>query len=306
MMLRVLGAAAGGGFPQWNCNCRNCAGLRAGTLSATARTQSSVIVRGAAHDAWALVNASPDVLRQVQACPEARASRTLRDTAITGIVLVDGQIDHTTGLYMLREATRPWQVWCTDAVHDDLTHGHPVLAVLQHYCGARHRRMPLDGEHFTVDGIEGVQWRAMPVAGKPAPYSPHRQSPVAGDNVALMLTDQHTRRSLLYAPGLAGIEEPVWKAMQAASCVLVDGTFWSDDELIAQGLSAKRALDMGHLALSGAGGMLENLARLPRDTRKILIHINNTNPILDEASPEAAELTRLGIEVAFDGLEIEL
>jgi pyrroloquinoline quinone biosynthesis protein B len=219
---------------------------------------------------------------------------------------VDGQIDHTTGLYLLREATRPWQVWCTDAVHDDLMHGHPVLAVLEHYCGARHRSMPLDGEHFTVDGIEGVQWRALPVAGKPAPYSPHRQSPVVGDNVALLLTDQQTRRSLLYAPGLAGIEESVWKAMQAVSCVLVDGTFWSDDELVAQGLSAKRGRDMGHLALSGPGGMLENLARLPPDTRKILIHINNTNPILDEASPERAELTRLGVEVAFDGLEIEL
>jgi pyrroloquinoline quinone biosynthesis protein B len=306
MILRVLGAAAGGGFPQWNCSCRNCAGLRAGTLRATPRTQSSVIVRGAAHGAWALVNSSPDVLRQLEACPEARASRTLRDTAITGIVLVDGQIDHTTGLYLLREATRPWHVWCTDAVHDDLTHGHPVLNVLKHYCGATHRRMPLGGEHFTVDGIEGVQWVALPVAGKPAPYSPRRQSPVAGDNVALLLTDQHTRRSLLYAPGLAGIEEHVWRAMQAASCVLVDGTFWSDDELIAQGLSAKRAQDMGHLALSGGGGMLENLARLPHGTRKILIHINNTNPILDEASPEAAEVTRLGIEVAFDGLEIEL
>jgi pyrroloquinoline quinone biosynthesis protein B len=151
-----------------------------------------------------------------------------------------------------------------------------------------------------------VQWRALPVAGKPAPYSPHRQSPVAGDNVALLVTDRHTQHSLLYAPGLARIDEQVWKAMQASSCVLVDGTFWSDDELVALGISAKRAQDMGHLALAGAGGMLENLARLPRDTRKILIHINNTNPILDDCSPERAELARLGIEVAFDGLEVEL
>lgn len=306
MMLRVLGSAAGGGFPQWNCNCHNCAGLRAGTLSARARTQSSIIVRGAAPDAWALVNASPDVLQQLKDSPDTRSSHALRDTAITGIVLVDAQIDHTTGLYLLREATRPWEVWCTDAVHDDLTDGHPVLAVLQHYCGARHRRMPLDGEHFTVDGIEGVQWRALPVAGKPAPYSPHRHLPVAGDNVALLLTDQLTQHSLLYAPGLAGIDPPLWTAMRAASCVLVDGTFWSDGELAALGLSDKRAQDMGHLALSGSGGMLENLVRLPRDTRKILIHINNTNPILDEDSREVAELTRLGIEVACDGLEIEL
>lgn len=305
MMLRVLGAAAGGGFPQWNCNCRNCAGLRAGTLAARARTQSSVIVRGAAESAWALVNASPDVLQQLQHSPQTLALRAVRDTAIIGIVLVDGQIDHTTGLCLLREAQHPWQVWCTDAVHDDLTSGYPVLTVLKHYCGAERRRMPLGDEPFTVDGIEGVQWRALAVAGKPAPYSPKRRSPVAGDNVALVLTDQLTQRSLIYAPGLAGIDEPLWTAMQAARCVLVDGTFWSDDELIAQGICAKRAQDMGHLALCGEGGMLGHLARLPHETRKILIHINNTNPILDEASPEAAELARLDIEVAFDGMEIE-
>lgn len=315
MKIRVLGSAAGGGFPQWNCNCRNCAGLRNGTLRARARTQSSIAVRAddaqggpADGDAasWVLVNASPDILSQLRAQPDFQPARAPRDTAIAAIVLVDGQVDHTTGLYMLRESTRPWPLWCTDAVYADLTQGNPVIEVLSHYCRMERRRLSLDGTGFVVDGAPTVRWRALPVAGKPAPYSPHRESPVAGDNVALLLADDRSGRALFYAPGLAGIDEATWRAMRSAACVLVDGTFWSDDEMLRLGLSHKRARDIGHLAQSGPGGMLEWLGRLPDSTRKILIHINNTNPILDEDSAERAELGRRGIEVAWDGMEIDL
>jgi pyrroloquinoline quinone biosynthesis protein B len=309
MKIRVLGSAAGGGFPQWNCNCHNCAGLRHGTLRARARTQSSIAVRAdGAQDAasWVLVNTSPDILSQLRAQPDFQPARSPRDTAIAAIVLVDGQVDHTTGLYMLREATRPWPLWCTDAVYADLTRGNPVIEVLSHYCRMERRRMSLDGTGFVVDGAPTVRWHALPVAGKPAPYSPHRESPVPGDNVALLITDDRSRRALFYAPGLASIDEATWRAMQSAACVLVDGTFWSDDEMLRLGLSRKRARDIGHLAQSGPGGMLEWLGRLPDATRKILIHVNNTNPILDEDSAERAELGRRGIEVAWDGLEIEL
>jgi pyrroloquinoline quinone biosynthesis protein B len=304
--LRVLGSAAGGGFPQWNCNCRNCAGLRAGKLRGSARSQSSVVVSGAPSDSWALVNASPDVLAQLRANPDLQPARSRRDTALAGIVLVDGQVDHTAGLLMLRESTRPWPLWCTDRAFADLTSGNPILHVLEHYCGIDRRRMPIDGETFVVPGVHGVRWRALPVAGKPAPYSPHREEPRPGDNVALLLTDETSRRSLLYAPGLAAIEEPVWSVMQEAACVLVDGTFWSDEEMIELGISGKRARDMGHLPQSGPGGMLEWLALLPESTRKILIHVNNTNPVLDEASAARAELVQRDIEVAHDGLEVEL
>jgi pyrroloquinoline quinone biosynthesis protein B len=307
MKIRVLGSAAGGGFPQWNCNCRNCAGLRGGTLRARGRTQSSIAVRaGDAPAAWALVNASPDILAQLRACPDLQPARAPRDTAIRAIVLVDGQVDHTIGLYMLREATRPWALWCADPVYADLTRGNPIIEVLSHYCRVEHNRMSLDGTDFAVEGVAGVRWRALPVAGKPAPYSPNRDSPVPGDNVALLITDEHSRGSALYAPGLGAMDETVRRAMNGAACVLVDGTFWSDDEMIRLGLSRKRAREMGHLALSGPGGMLEWLGQLPGATRKILIHVNNTNPILDEDSPERAELDRRGIEVAWDGMEIDL
>jgi pyrroloquinoline quinone biosynthesis protein B len=302
----VLGSAAGGGFPQWNCNCRNCSGVRSGTLRARSRTQSSIIVSGRDERQWALVNASPDILVQLQANPMLQPGRATRDTAISGIVLVDGQLDHTVGLFMLRESTRALRIWCTDSVYADLTRGNPIFAVLAHYCGVERRGMPADGSEFAVDGVGGLHWRALAVTGKPAPYSPNRESPVAGDNVALVLRDDGSGRTLVYAPGLGSMEEPLWRAMQDAACVLVDGTFWSDDEMIRLGLSRKSSRDIGHLPQSGAGGMLEWLEKLPPGCRRILIHVNNTNPILDESSPERTELARRGVEVAWDGMELEL
>jgi pyrroloquinoline quinone biosynthesis protein B len=304
--IRVLGSAAGGGFPQWNCNCRNCSGVRAGTLRTLPRTQSSIAVCGHDRESWALVNASPDILGQLAAYPDLQPARAPRDTAIAAIVLVDAQIDHTTGLFMLRESTRPLSLWCTDAACADLTRGNPIFSVLEHYCGVARHTMTPDGREFTVDRVSGILWRALAVPGKPGPYSPHRESPVTGDNVALVIRDATTQRTAVYAPGLAAMEEALWQAMREASCVLVDGTFWTNDEMVALGLSGKRAREIGHLPQSGSGGMLEWLERLPAATRRVLIHVNNTNPILDEDSAERAELARRGVEVAWDGLEIEL
>jgi pyrroloquinoline quinone biosynthesis protein B len=306
VIIRVLGSAAGGGFPQWNCNCPNCAGFRAGSLRAHARTQSSIAVAGSDGSSWVLVNASPDITAQLQANPALQPGRAVRDSAIAAIILVDGQVDHTTGLYMLREAVRPWPIWCTDSTYDDLTRGNPVLEVLAHYCGVERRRIGLDNGGFTVDAVVGVQWRALPVASKPAPYSPNRDSPINGDNLALVIEDEMTGQTVVYAPGLGAIDDRLWRAMQSAACVLVDGTFWTDDEMIRLGVSAKHAREIGHLPQSGPGGMLEWLDRLPSGARKILIHINNTNPILDETSAESAELARRGVEVAWDGMEILL
>jgi pyrroloquinoline quinone biosynthesis protein B len=300
--IRVLGSAAGGGFPQWNCNCPNCAGCRAGTLRARARTQSSIAVNDGT--AWVLVNASPDILAQLRANPELQPGRSIRDTALAAIVLVDGQIDHTTGLYMLREAVQAWPLWCTDSTYADLTRGNPILEVLSHYCGVDRHAIGLDGDGFSIPAAAGLTWRALSVVSKPAPYSPHRNTPVPGDNIALVIEDQSSGRRVVYAPGLGAIDAAVWAAMRSADCVLVDGTFWTDDEMVRLGVSAKRARDIGHLPQSGDGGMLDWLQRLPSHTRKILIHINNTNPILDENSAERAELVRRGIEVAYDGMEI--
>ena len=306
MKIRVLGSAAGGGFPQWNCNCPNCAGYRAGTQNTHARTQSSIAVAGEGPNAWVLVNASPDILAQIQANPILQPNRGIRDTAIAAILLVDGQVDHTTGLYMLREAVRPWTIWCTDSTYADLTRGNPILALLEHYCGVDRRRIELDTDGFAIDGVADVRWRAIAVASKPAPYSPNRDNPQDGDNIALVIEDRVGGRSAVYAPGLGAIDAQLWRAMQEAAVVLVDGTFWTDDEMRDLGVSRKRAREIGHLPQSGPDGMLTWLDRLPAGVRKILIHINNTNPILDEDSAQRAELSRRGVEVAFDGMELSI
>jgi pyrroloquinoline quinone biosynthesis protein B len=305
MRIHVLGAGAGGGFPQWNCNCRNCDGVRHGTIRASARTQSSITL-SADEQNWVLFNASPDVLQQVRSFPALQPGRELRDSAIRAILLIDAQIDHTTGLYMLREHRQPHQLWCTDLVREDLTNGNPLFKVLGHYSGLDLRAIPLDGAGFAMDGVPGLRFDALPLISNAPPYSPHRDNPQPGDNIGVTVTDDKSGKRLFYAPGLGQMEDHVWRAMQAADCLLVDGTLWTDDEMIRLGASGKTSREMGHLPQSGAGGMLEWLAELPKSTRKILIHINNTNPILDEDSPERAELTRRGIEVAHDGMEIIL
>lgn len=306
MRITVLGSAAGGGFPQWNCNCRQCAGLRSGRLRARARTQSSIFVRSDEGVDGVLFNASPDILEQIRSHPALQPARQSRDTAIAGVVLVDGQIDHATGLFMLRERSGPLPLWCTDPVEQDLTHGNPVLRVLSHYCGVERHRIPLDSTGFGVPGVPGLAFRALPLSSKAAPYSPHREQPVPGDNIGVLITDLTSRRRAFYAPGLGEITPAVFDVMASADAVLVDGTFWTDDEMLRLGLSRKTARDIGHLPQSGAGGMIEWLDRLPPGTRRLLIHINNTNPILDEDSAERASLAQHGIEVCEDNMVIEL
>lgn len=306
MRITILGAAAGGGFPQWNCNCRNCAGVREGTLRAAPRTQSSIFVRPDSAVDGILFNASPDILEQIRSSATLQPARAQRDTAIAGIVLMDGQIDHATGLFMLRERGTPLPLWCTDPVDDDLRQGNPVLRVLGHFCGVKRERIGLDGAAFSVPGVPGISLRALPLRSKAAPYSPHREMPVPGDNIGLIVTDLGKGTTLFYAPGLGEITPPVFDAMMGADCVMVDGTFWTDDEMINLGFSQKTARSIGHLPQSGPGGMIEWLAKLPASTRRMLIHINNTNPILDEDSPERAVLSSAGIEVCADRMEVEL
>jgi pyrroloquinoline quinone biosynthesis protein B len=253
-----------------------------------------------------LCNASPDIHQQIAQNPALQPHEGLRDSGIGAVILVDGQIDHSTGLLLLREHRAPLEVWTTETVREDLSSGLPILNVLEHFCGVHWHRVPVDGAEFEIPALPGVLVRALPVEGKPGPYSAYRENPRVGDNIGLVFRDPRSGRQLFYSPGLAAIPPAVARILNASDCVLVDGTFWSDDEMIRIGVSHKRARDLGHLPQSGPGGMASVLARLPPRTRRILIHINNTNPILDEAGPERLQLTAAGIEVAFDGMEIEL
>jgi pyrroloquinoline quinone biosynthesis protein B len=306
MRITILGSAAGGGFPQWNCNCRNCAGVRSGSVRAKPRTQSSIFVQADDSTDGVLLNASPDILEQIRSHPVLQPGRSLRDTAIAAVVLMDGQIDHATGLFMLRERGGPLPLWCTDPVAEDLTQGNPVLRVLGHYCGVQRHRIAIDGSAFTVAGAPRLSFRAVALSSKAAPYSPHRDAPVPGDNIGLLISDRSSGRSAFYAPGLGETTPALFDLMGSAAAVLVDGTFWSDDEMPRLGLSRKSARDIGHLPQSGPGGMIEWLDKLPAATRRLLIHINNTNPILDEDSPERYLLAQHRIEVCEDRMTLEI
>lgn len=287
-----------------------CAAARDGSRPIRARTQSSIAVSPDGQR-WVLLNASPDIGTQLRAQPALHPKQGLRDSPIKAVVLMDAQIDHATGLLSLREGP-PLELYATPCVFEDLTTGLPILTVLEHYCGVRWHMLPVAGEQklaeFAIDGFETLRFRAIAIPGKAPPYSPHRHDPQVGDNIALEITDRATGRRLFYAPGLADVGPAELEWMQDAACVLVDGTFWTEDEMVRAGLGSKRASDMGHLPQTGdagRGGMMEALDRT-RAQRKLLIHINNSNPILDEHGPERAELSARGIEVAHDGMEIEL
>jgi len=304
MRIRVLGSGAGGGFPQWNCNCENCRGVRNGTIQAKPRTQSSIAISGDEQD-WILFNASPDIRAQLESFPALQPARSRRDTAIRAILLVDAQIDHTTGLLMLREHTEAWDLYCTEAVKEDLSSGFPIFNILSHFRGVNWHPVGTDQQEFTIPGAQGLAFTAVPLKSEAPPYSPHRHKTVPGDNIGVRVRDTATGRNLFYAPGLGEIDADIERYMREADCVLVDGTLWTDDEMIRGGFSNKRGAEMGHLDQSGDGGILELLGRLQRP-RKILIHINNTNPILNEGSAQRGLLTEAGIEVAEDGMEIRL
>lgn len=310
MKILVLGSGAGGGYPQWNCNCELCGGLRRGTTQATPRTQSSIAVSQDGRQ-WVLLNASPDLGHQIRSNPLLQPRRGLRDTPIKAVVLMDAQIDHVTGLLSLREGP-PIDLYCTPSVFEELTTDLPLLPTLQHYCGVHWHLLPVAGEQtateFRLDALPDLTFRALAIPGKAPPYSRHRNDPSVGDNIALLIEDLKTGQRVFYAPGLASVGEPEMAWMAQAHCVMVDGTFWTEDEMIEQGLGSHSASDMGHLpqtASPGRPGMIAVLDRIDA-RRKLLIHINNSNPILDAQGAQRRELAEHGIEVAHDGMEIEL
>lgn len=303
LQIRVLGSGAGGGFPQWNCHCSHCAAVRAVKPGYSPRTQSSIAVSPDGHQ-YVLINASPDIRAQCLSLPTGPVT-PLRSGVFRGIVLMDAQIDHTAGLLLLRESPHPLDVYCTPEVCEELTERFPVFGMLQHYCGLNWHEIPIDGRAFEVEGVDGIAFRAVPLRSNAPPYSTRRDCPEAGDNIGLVIRDRRSGKRAFYAPGLGAIDATVLAEMRAAGCLLVDGTCWHDDDLARAGVGTKTSRAMGHLPQTGPGGMIETLSAFP-NARRILIHINNTNPILDENGPERRQLFQTGIEVACDGMMIEL
>ncbi len=296
MWLRVLGSAAGGGYPQWNCRCPPCRAIRDGTRPARARTQSSIAV-SPDRERWFLLNASPDIRAQFEAFPGLHPGPD-RATPLEAVLLTDAELDHTLGLLLLREG-RGIRLHTTEATYATLTSGTGVLTTLERYCPVEWTRV-VPGQHLSLGGIS---YRAFDV-----PTAKHDRFGIGTDEgrvVGYRLTDESTGRAAVYLPGVQELTPAVLTELEDCACLLIDGTCWHDDELIRLGLAEKSARDMGHLFLGGPGGSLEKLSRLPIE-RKIYIHINNTNPILLEDSPERRQVEESGMEVASDGLEVEV
>jgi len=250
-----------------------------------------------------LFNASPDIRAQIESFPPLQPARKVRDTGICSIVLCDGQIDHTTGLIILREHDKPWDVYCTTSVYEDMTTGYPIFNILGHFRGVNWHEISTDQSSFTIPKADNLVFTAVPLKSEAPPYSPHRHNTVPGDNVGFKVEDTSTGKNLFYAPGLGVIEDHVYEYMKNADVVLIDGTVWTDDEMSRHGISGKLASEMGHLDQSSKGGIKDTLISLDKP-RKILIHINNTNPILDEESEERQILNDARIEVSYDGMDI--
>ncbi len=268
-------------------------------MRARPRTQSSLAIRGS-EGPWFLVNASPDARQQLEALAPGQIS-ALRAPPVAGVLLTDAEIDHTAGLLLLREAAAPVRVFGAAGVERALRDGFPVLEILERYCGLEWRTLepervtPLDSSSLTVEpfAVGGDAPRYLDGSG------------VELEASGFVFRDGVSGGVATYVPGLARLDDSTLDRFAASDLVLVDGTFWRDDELPGLGFSTRSARDMGHLPLSGPGGTLEALAGLDRP-RKALVHINNTNPILFEDSPERDAVLRAGVEVAYDGLEVDL
>lgn len=297
MWVRVLGSAAGGGFPQWNCGCPRCSAARDGSRPCRARTQSSVAV-SPDYRRWFLLNASPDIRAQMESFP-ALHPWDGRVSPMRAVLLTDAELDHTLGLLLLREAGC-LQVHSTGAVHNTLSDGTSLLRTLGAYCAVEWRPVVPD---VAVPLGEGLSYRAFDVpTSKPARLAPGGGT---GRVVGYRVTDERSGRALVYLPAVEELTAAVRAQLDDCACLLFDGTCWHDDELIRLGVGGKTAREMGHLPIAPPGGSIGQLSPLPIE-RKIYIHINNTNPILLDDAPERRVVEEYGVEVAVDGLEAQV
>ncbi|PYP01847.1 MAG: pyrroloquinoline quinone biosynthesis protein PqqB [Gemmatimonadetes bacterium] len=303
MDIIILGSAAGGGVPQWNCGCANCAEAR---TSGTGRTQSSVAV-SADGERWVLLNASPDLRTQLAMHPHLWPRRK-RGSPVAAVVLTDGEIDHTLGLLLLRESAARLPVYAPAGVTALLGAEWPLYRVLSAYSGVDARTLEEGRPIALADGAGvslGLCCSATAVARRPPRYA--RSAPAATFDVGLRITDERTGGTFAYVPTAGGVDEAVRRIAGGADLFMFDGTFWSDDELrhASASADAPTAREMGHLPVGGRGGSLELLPRVGAK-RIVYVHINNTNPILSHGSAERAQVGAAGIEVGEDGMEFEL
>jgi pyrroloquinoline quinone biosynthesis protein B len=298
----VLGSAAGGGLPQWNCTCPNCQAGRQGKIQT--RTQSCVAI-SADGVQWFLVNASPDLPFQIDATPALRPSPTSRrNSPILGVLLTNADLDHILGLFSLREGA-PLRIYATAAVRQTLESSLGLTKVLGVFCGVNWHEPPKDFSPLIPPDSRidqsTLEYRAIPLAGNPPPYDPN---PEGGGihSVAYQFRDRTTGGVLVVAPDVASLAGELHNALREADAVLFDGTFWSPDELSEVRPGARTSDQMGHLTMEQS---LEFLQALPAQI-KAYVHINNTNPALMPGAEQRRRIEAAGLQLAEDGMEFEL
>jgi pyrroloquinoline quinone biosynthesis protein B len=303
MLVKVLGSAAGGGFPQWNCGCPNCRRLREGKFPGSPRTQTQ-LAWNSANAEWTLLNASPDLRVQIEATPELWPPNGARNSPIRDLILTGAEVDQTLGLLLLREF-HCFRVHATASVRRILTEDNSIFGVLARFDGqVSWNDLPL-GQPFSA---AGARLEALPLpASFPGFVSASRSAELnpAEAAIGLFVSPESGEGTLAFLPGVGSISDSLFERLDACDVILLDGTFWSDDEPCRIPGISRTARQMGHLPISGAGGSLHRLSTLRRP-RKMFIHINNTNPILDDESPEHRQVRDAGWEVARDGMEITL
>jgi pyrroloquinoline quinone biosynthesis protein B len=303
MQIILLGTAAGGGFPQWNCWCPSCRVARLEPGRALARTQSSAAV-SADGRRWFLLNASPDVREQVARLPIEPPTGP-RHVPVAGVVATDAELDHTLGIVLLREGRR-LRLYLTCAVRQVLERDSSILPVTRAFAEVEVIELSPQGGPVPLAYADGAA-SGLSVETFPVPAGPPRfaSEELPGHTVGLVLRDAATGGSCAFVPGCGGLDDGLLGKLDAVSLALFDGTFWTDDELIRLGIGDRTARQMDHLPISGPGGSLERLARL-RTPHRVYTHINNTNPMLIEDSPERALVEEHGLVVGMDGMRFEV
>ena len=294
-----MGTAAGGGFPQWNCWCRCCCVARSDPQAAWPRTQSSVAISSDGRH-WFLLNASPDVREQLGRLPPNGVVATVRHVPIEGVLLTDAEIDHSLGIVLLREA-KHLPLYTTTAIQSVLDHDSRVLPLARAFSHVPWTELPLDSP-VGLPNRDGAS-SGLVVEAFAVPADPPRFASAAGPGhtVGLLVREPESGRACAFVPGCGELTSSLLERFAQADILLFDGTFWSDDEPVALGISDRTAREMDHLPIAGREGSLEQLATLPCRYR-VYTHVNNTNPVLLERSPERAAVTQAGLTVGYDGL----
>jgi len=307
MRIEILGSAAGGGFPQWNCGCPNCSAVRAGTFPGKARTQTQVALSND-RQSWYLLNASPDLRLQIEATPALCPQTHGRSSPIKAVVLTSADIDQVAGLLSLREL-QPLRIYCTPSLRRVLREHNSVFGMLNRVSGQVVWSDIKPGESFplaSADGKDsGLCCEAFSLSSRYPAYVADR-SGLGPEEASLgLILSSSSGGRLAYCPAVPAVDDTLLQRLESVDLLLFDGTFWADDELIRVQGQGATAREMGHIPVSSQQGSLRRLAGLRRP-RKIFLHVNNTNPMLNESGPEYAQVSAAGWEIAEDGLGIEL